>query len=185
MPKGLKNPDSTETIVASRDRPELKRKKIEDLGKGQRQQREVDIASPERQVSDHHSAYRRGKSTPQHCHPQGCIELHDEEPRGVSPQSIKGRVSEGELSGKPEQDVEPGREESDDQDIRRDGLIGREKRENDQDGDGYPELPVYGSRQWIDSRFLLPPHPSPKSPAFVVRRTMAIRIKMATVPAWG
>jgi hypothetical protein len=81
-------------------------------------------------------------------------------------------MPERELSGISQQDVKPRCKETDDQDVGGHGVVGRDKGKDDQNGNGYPELPVYCCFP-VSLFTLLPPPPSP-SPAFLVRRTTTI-----------
>jgi hypothetical protein len=108
---------------------------VDDLRQRQSHHREVDAARADRQPADQHTGQRRAGQAQQQRRQPVQAQVHHADAGEVAAHTQKGGVSEAEQPGVAEQQVVADREQTEDQDVDGQRLVGHQQRKDEQEQD--------------------------------------------------
>src|SRR5262249_12550966 len=153
---------------------------VEHLRKGQRQHREVDAAPAQAEEPDQRAAdHRRTEPDAEREPDRGQLELRQRDAGTVCAEPVVGGVAEREEPRVAVEEIEPQREQTEDQDLGGERLVGHEERKHGEEGDeGRHGMRRHPRRHRTERRRDHSASPaSPKSPLGRTRSTTAITMK--------
>src|SRR5262249_44364398 len=128
--------DAAQAVVTAREIRQVEGDEVEQLGEGEREHREVDAAAAEREEADDRAARARGRDADGQGQPhRGPAELRERDPRPVGAEAEVGGVAERQEAGVAVEQVEADREETIDEHLRGQRLVGNDERQDREEGD--------------------------------------------------
>src|SRR6266849_6277783 len=180
--------DAAQPVVAARQVGGVKGDEVEHLCEGECEHREIDTApaqaeEPHQGASHHRRPEAEAEGDPQRRH----LELGQGDAGSVRAEPLVGGVTEREEPGVAIEEVEAEGEEAEDQYLRRERLVGDEKRkdgeEQDEGGDGVRRHPGRQPAKRLSHHSARPA--SPNSPLGLTRSTTAITTKTTISASLG